>query len=81
MMVLHIDHQQGRKQMTTEDLIAKVHAKRKAAGLCVSFDRETPELTAELGRTTGTYATIKDRDERIDELKWLGRNPRIEGLQ
>jgi hypothetical protein len=64
--------------MNTEDLIAKVHATRKAAGLRISFDRETPELTAELGRTTGTYASIKDRDERIDELNWLGRNPRIE---
>lgn len=61
-----------------EALIAKAHAKRLAAGLVVSFDRETPEETVAYGRATHAFASIKDRDEKIDVWNWLGRNPRIE---
>jgi hypothetical protein len=64
--------------MNIEAMIAKVHAKRLAAGLVVSFDRTTPEETAVYGRATAAYATVKERDEQIDRLNWLGRNPRIE---
>ena len=65
--------------MNVESMIAKAHAKRLAAGLVVSFDRITPEETAAYGRATAAYATVKERDEEIDRLVWLGRNPRIEG--
>lgn len=64
--------------MNMEALIAAQYAKRKTAGLVISFDRETPEATAEYGRATAAYGSIKQRDERIDALEWLGRNPRIE---
>jgi hypothetical protein len=64
--------------MTTTDLIMAIQAKRRAAGLVVSFDREDPEVQAEIGRATAAYANVKERDEEFDRLNWLGRNPRIE---
>ena len=64
--------------MNIEAMIAAAHAKRLASGLVVSFDRTTPEETAEYGRATAAYATVKERDEEIDRFEWLGLNPRIE---
>jgi hypothetical protein len=60
------------------DLIAKQIAKRRAAGLFVSYDRTTPEETAAYARATIAFASVKERDEELDRLAWLGRNPRIE---
>ncbi len=60
------------------DLIAKQLAKRRAAGLFVSYDRTTPEETSAYGRATIAFANVKERDEELDRLNWLGRNPRIE---
>lgn len=61
-----------------EALIAKVHAKRLAAGLVVSFDRDTPEETAACGRATRAYASAAERDAGLARLTLRGRNPRIE---
>lgn len=62
--------------MSIEDLIAATHAKRKAAGLCVSFDGNEPG-----SRPTRTFATEADRDAGITRLTKQGRNPKIEGAQ
>ena len=62
--------------MDIEALIAAAHAKRKAAGLCVSFDNEDRTQ-----RCTRTYATIAERDAGIARLTIRGRNPKVEGAQ
>lgn len=62
--------------MDIERLIRTKLAQGKASGLCVSFDS-----TDGTYRATATFATIKERDEEIDRLEWLGRNPKIEGAQ
>ena len=64
--------------MNIQDIIHTAQAARKAAGLVVSFDRTTPEETAAYGRATHAFADAKARDEEIDRLTWLGRNPRVE---
>lgn len=64
--------------MDIDAFVAKHYAKRMALGLVVSFDREDEETQASLGRATAAYATTKERNEQMDVLTWLGRNPRIE---
>lgn len=64
--------------MDVSVLVAKHYAARKAFGLVISFDRSTPEETAELGRATAAYATEQERIEEFDRLEWLGRNPKVE---
>jgi hypothetical protein len=59
--------------MNIEALIAATHAKRKAAGLCVSFDGNEPG-----SRPTRTFATLADRDAGLARLTAQGRNPRVE---
>lgn len=64
--------------MDVAAIVAKHYERRKALGLVISFDRESPEDTATLGRATAAYATEQERIEQFDRLTWLGRNPRIE---
>ncbi len=64
--------------MDVDGFVAAIYAKRRAAGLVISFDREDMAVQAEIGRATAAYANTKERDEQIDRLTWLGRNPRIE---
>jgi len=64
--------------MDVAAFVAAQYARRRAAGLVLSFDREDAATQAELGRATSAYATRKERDEDFDRLTWLGRNPRIE---
>ena len=67
--------------MNLEDRIAQIQATRRAAGLCVSFDRETPELTTAYGRATRTFASEAERDAGLARLTAAGRNPKVEGTQ
>ena len=64
--------------MSINDLIAAKMASRKASALLVSTDRETPELTASLGRFTYYAATMAQRDAFIARETAAGRNPRVE---
>lgn len=69
-------HTEKEATMPLDEKLKAVQAARKAEGLVISFDR-APEH-AHFGRATAAFATVKERDEEIDRLIWLGRNPRIE---
>ena len=62
--------------MNIKALIAATHAKRLAAGLCVSFDDESGTE-----RCTRTYASVEEREKGIARLTIRGRNPKIEAAQ
>lgn len=61
--------------MTT--LIENVTARRIAQGLGVQCDRDTPELTAEIGRFTAYFSTAEKRDRFIASAAAKGLNPSI----
>ncbi len=62
----------------TDITIERVMARRKAAGLLVSTDRESAALTEQIGRFTYFAKDIADRDAFIARAERNGLNPRVE---
>lgn len=58
-------------------LINAVMAKRRAQGLCAQCDRETLELTKEIGPFTAYFSTAAKRDRFLAHADAKGWNPQI----